>query len=158
MRGVAYEVKKWCETRKSKVDIHIFGFARPRLITELQKMGITSFDSASFLRSAWLSGGNYFTPKEKYRAIRVPDPRRSTRTSRIMKERRVSKEELEQLSERVIGSLRRFEQGKESVEHSIGETENRRTGMYAMKNLKGFLLAASDYSDVEAEACYSIDA
>ena len=121
MRGVSYEVKKWCETHKSKLDVHIFGFARPRLITQLQKMGVSSFDSASFLRSAWLGvdGGKYFTPKKKYRPIRVPDPRRSPRTSKIVKENHVSKEKLTHLSEKVIHHLRRFEQGKGSVENCL---------------------------------------
>lgn len=119
MRGVSYEVKKWCETHKSKLDIHIFGFARPRLITKLQKMGVSSFDSASFLRSAWLSGNNYFTPKKNYKAIRVPDARRSPRTSRILKQNSVSQNKLTLLSERAMHSLRKFEQGKDSVENCL---------------------------------------
>ena len=121
MYGVVYEVKKWCETKKSKVDIHIFGFARPKLVTILQKMGVSSFDSASFLRSAWLGedGGKYFTSKKKYRPIRVPDPRRSPRTSKIVKENHVSKERLAHLSERVVYTLKRFEQGEGSVEDCL---------------------------------------
>jgi len=83
VRAVCYEVKKWTEKHKSKVDIHIFGFARPKLISEFQQMGVTSFDSASFLRSAWLSGDNYFTEKKNYKAIRIPNPER-TRSRRVI--------------------------------------------------------------------------
>jgi len=119
IRGVSYEVKKWCDTQKSKVDIHIFGFARPKLITTLQKMGVSSFDSASSLRSAWLSGKNYFTLRKNYKAIRIPDARRSPRTSKILKETSVSQDKLELLSRRAMKSLRRFDQGDGSIEDCL---------------------------------------
>lgn len=54
--------------------LHLFGVIRPEFIKEFQRLGVTSIDSASFLRKAWLrSGQNYLGPKgEWYTAIRVP--------------------------------------------------------------------------------------
>lgn len=57
-----------------KVDIHLFGVLRPKKLSEFRALGVTSFDSASFLRKAWLRAGkNYLTREgEWYSAIRIP--------------------------------------------------------------------------------------
>ncbi len=62
------------------IKIHLFGVLRPRYLKYFEKLGVTSIDSASFFRKAWLrSGQNYLAPNGKwYTAIRVPhatDPR-----------------------------------------------------------------------------------
>ena len=63
------------------VGIHLFGVIRKELTPErLREFGVTSFDSASYLRKAWLrSDKNYATSDGNwYAAIRIPfanDPR-----------------------------------------------------------------------------------
>lgn len=56
------------------IDLHLFGVLRPNNIAQFQKLGVTSFDSTSYLRKAWLrSGQNYLASNGKwYSAIRVP--------------------------------------------------------------------------------------
>ena len=56
------------------IDLHLFGVLRPNNISEFQKLGVTSFDSASYFRKAWLrSGQNYLASDGKwYSAIRIP--------------------------------------------------------------------------------------
>jgi len=76
-RGVCYEVRRWMSEHKNRVDVHIFGFARPQAIPFMMKIGITSFDSASPMRSAWIGASNYFLPTGEYTAIRIPDFQRS---------------------------------------------------------------------------------
>jgi len=58
----------------SNVKLHLFGVLRPNYLKEFENLGVTSFDSASYLRKAWLrSGQNYLAPNGKwYAAIRVP--------------------------------------------------------------------------------------
>lgn len=65
--------KEFTQKNKERVDIHLFGFARAELLGDLANAGITSFDSASMLRKAWLaSTSNYFkTYDKRYSAIRV---------------------------------------------------------------------------------------
>lgn len=54
-------------------DLHLLGVARFRLIPEMVRLGITSADTASYLRSAWMSGtNNYLTADGWYTAIRIP--------------------------------------------------------------------------------------
>lgn len=60
--------------------VHFFGIFRPRIHQRLRELGMTSFDSASYFRKAWLrSDQNYLATDGKwYAAIRVPmtsDPR-----------------------------------------------------------------------------------
>ncbi|MFA4956710.1 MAG: tRNA-guanine transglycosylase DpdA [Candidatus Methanoperedens sp.] len=56
------------------INVHLFGVLRPSYLIDFENFGVTSFDSASFLRKAWLrSGQNYLAPSGKwYAAIRVP--------------------------------------------------------------------------------------
>ena len=67
--------------------IHLFGVFRPRIQPELRAAGITSFDSATYFRKAWLrSDQNYLAANGQwYAAIRVPmtsDPRTLLRLKR----------------------------------------------------------------------------
>jgi queuine/archaeosine tRNA-ribosyltransferase len=64
-------------TRGSKRNIwlHLFGILRPKLQPLFRELGISSFDSASYFRKAWLrSDQNYLAPDGRrwYGTIRVP--------------------------------------------------------------------------------------
>jgi len=55
------------------VKIHVFGVARANLASVFASIGITSADSASPLRQAWLAAkDNYYTQDRAYAAIRIP--------------------------------------------------------------------------------------
>jgi len=56
------------------VDLHVFGVAKLDWLTQFRALGVTSIDSASHFRKAWLrSGQNYLTESGKwYTAVRVP--------------------------------------------------------------------------------------
>jgi hypothetical protein len=54
--------------------LHLFGVNRPEYIQTFADLGVTSFDSASRLRRAWMDGRrNYFLGSRAYSAIRIPD-------------------------------------------------------------------------------------
>jgi len=93
-------VKKFQKDKREKVDIHIFGFAKAELFDTIAKAGITSFDSASTLRKAWLSHrDNYFrTYKKRYSAIRV---RYAKDDNKIQKN----------LEQEVLQKIRAYDQG-----------------------------------------------
>ncbi|QYZ78050.1 hypothetical protein E2N92_00695 [Methanofollis formosanus] len=74
------------ETNKTPEYLHFFGVARPNLffrLKELEDLGVNvAFDSASYLRRAWLSSAssqmNYITQEQRgYAAIRVPQDKSS---------------------------------------------------------------------------------
>lgn len=76
-------VRKISETKNRlgrSLWIHLFGIFRPKLQPLFRELGVSSFDSASYFRKAWLrSDQNYLGVDGKwYAAIRVPvsaDPR-----------------------------------------------------------------------------------
>ena len=54
-------------------DVHLLGVARFGMIPAMVRLGVTSADSASYLRSSWMSGTkNYLAEDGWYTAIRIP--------------------------------------------------------------------------------------
>jgi hypothetical protein len=54
--------------------VHLFGVNRPEQIQTFASLGVTSFDSASRLRRAWMDGRrNYFIGDAAFTAIRIPE-------------------------------------------------------------------------------------
>lgn len=89
------EIDKLPSKRKNNVKIHLFGFARLRLIPFLMKKRVVSFDTAAPLRQAWESGEHNYhfaNPWRSYTAIRI-------RLTRVKKARKgledIEKETLE---------------------------------------------------------------
>ena len=59
--------------RKSQTKIHLLGISRLENIDAFKKYGVTSFDSTSPLKKAFMDDkDNYHTPTHPYTAIRVP--------------------------------------------------------------------------------------
>lgn len=70
--GIGNAIKEHERTRKTRVDTHVFGFAKTEAFETIGRTGMSSFDSASMLRSAWTGGDNYHLSSErKYDALRV---------------------------------------------------------------------------------------
>lgn len=64
-------VKDHERKQSTRVDSHVFGFAKTDVFESIGQAGMTSFDSASMLRSAWEGGNNYHLDNRKYAALRV---------------------------------------------------------------------------------------
>lgn len=100
----------------SNIRLHLFGVLREGLLPQLKKLGITSFDSGSYLRKAWLrSDKNYLSlAGHWYSAIRVP----YSSDSRFQKnalEKGVSNAELQKLEKNCLKLLREFTPKKENI-------------------------------------------
>lgn len=79
VRGIVKEVGKTVKAfereHETRVDSHVFGFAKTEGFETIGRSGMTSFDSASMLRSAWTGGQNFrLTHEERYDAIRIRYP------------------------------------------------------------------------------------
>ena len=106
--------------------VHLFGILRPDLQHSFQCLGVSSFDSASYLRKAWMSSDrNYLAPDGKgwYGTIRVP-----IRTSKAMRDaaqaHSISSERLEELESQCLSSLEDFDgtpESREAVLNSVDE-------------------------------------
>lgn len=75
VKAVGNRIKEFERHHSSRIDTHVFGFAKTGAFDTIGKSGMTSFDSASMLRSAWNGGDNYHMGgDERYDAFRVRYP------------------------------------------------------------------------------------
>lgn len=104
--------------KPKNVWIHLFGILRPKLQPSFQILGVSSFDSASYFRRAWMSSDkNYLTVDAKtleekwYGTIRVP-----ISSSKAMREAAAlhskSVEKLQELERKCLSSLEDFDAEK----------------------------------------------
>lgn len=109
---------------KPSTRMHLFGIARPEALGRFADYGVTSVDSASHLRRAWLiARDNYFTlDGNSYSAIRIPDVDKSFRAKRIVKEGRATRERVQTLERRSIESLRAYDQGRVELQSVLDVT------------------------------------
>ena len=110
---------------KDNIWIHLFGILRPDLQHSFQNLGVSSFDSASYLRKAWMSSDrNYLAPDGKgwYGTIRVP-----MSTSKAMQEaaksRSISNEDLVKLESQCLSSLEDFDGTPESAKKVLADVD-----------------------------------
>ena len=104
-------VKEAIDASKKRIRVHLFGVARLKAIGHLLRLGVTSFDSASHLRRAWLGAGtNYILPKGRgYAALRVPQSDRSPRAKKILESGQMTEEELEELDRACMELIRMYD-------------------------------------------------
>lgn len=93
--------------------VHLFGVLRPKLQPSFQILGVSSFDSASYFRRAWMSSDkNYLTADAKtleekwYGTIRIPFS--SSKAMRAAELHSKSAEELQALEKKCLSSLEDF--------------------------------------------------
>jgi queuine/archaeosine tRNA-ribosyltransferase len=106
---------------KPSTRMHLFGIARPEAIAAFADLGVTSIDSASHLRRAWLvARDNYFTlDGNSFSAIRIPDVDKSFRAKRIVKEGRATFEEIQVLERNCRRVVREFDVGQLGIEATL---------------------------------------
>lgn len=73
--AIRYALQQRTKACKENIWIHLFGILRPKIQPIFKELGVSSFDSASYFRKAWLrSDQNYLAPDgcSWYGTIRVP--------------------------------------------------------------------------------------
>jgi queuine tRNA-ribosyltransferase-like protein len=98
---------------KSRPWLHLMGIFRPRLQTHFLRLGVDSFDSATYFRKAWLrSDQNYLGVDGKwYAAIRIP-PSYDRSTAKRLLQSGNSEEVISQLEQRALSAIRSFDRGR----------------------------------------------
>jgi queuine/archaeosine tRNA-ribosyltransferase len=101
------------------VDLHLFGIARPAALRPFARLGVTSVDSASHLRKAWMgTNDNYWTlDGEKYAAIRIPEIGKSKKAKELSKNGDVATARI--LEQRCLSALRQYDAGKMGIEETL---------------------------------------
>ncbi|MFW5795388.1 MAG: tRNA-guanine transglycosylase DpdA, partial [Bacillota bacterium] len=100
-----------CSIIPSYLKVHLFGVSRIETIKKFRKLGVTSFDSASFLRRAWLSSSsNYITSSnKKYAAVRVPQVENGRKVKTLIKSGQGTKAYFKNLEKNALKALRNYE-------------------------------------------------
>ena len=102
--------------RRRATKIHLFGIVRAELLSEFKRLGVSSIDSASYLRKAWLrSGQNYLTKDGKwFAAIRVPYSS-NPRLIENAKREKIMADELRRRETRCLELLRKYQMRRVKV-------------------------------------------
>jgi len=112
-------------TEKQNVWLHLFGILRPKIQSTFRLLGVSSFDSASYLRKAWLrSDQNYLAGDGSrwYSAIRVPIS--SSKPMRDAAEKKkISEEDLREMENRCLVALSNFD-GTEEARQEVVDSVN----------------------------------
>lgn len=122
-------IKLVLETIRRKIGpepkLHLLGFAKADHIHQFTKYGIASFDSTSPLIRAFKDEkSNYYLQNDAggldyYTAIRIPQALENSRLMHGVKRGLLSAEDLVRREQKALSALRKFDQGKGSVESTL---------------------------------------
>jgi len=103
--------------RNNSMKIHLFGISRPNNLRDFEKLGVTSLDSASFFRKAWLrSGQNYLAPSGNwYTAIRIPQAS-NPRILKYADSNGLSLSDLKRMEKEALRALTKYDEGLRKID------------------------------------------
>lgn len=94
--------------------VHLFGVNRPEHMQTFASLGVTSFDSASRLRRAWMdSRQNYFLGSQSYTAIRIPE------ADKLAKSLGLDPSITREKEQKALDTLRRYDHNTASYEDTL---------------------------------------
>jgi hypothetical protein len=107
--AVGNTVRRYEQENNTRVDIHVFGFAKSGAFEDIGRNGVASFDSASMLRAAWTGGDNYHLDSDRsYDALRIRYPNHTDSFSKSIEKALRGQE--------VLHALRAFDDNKQLSE------------------------------------------
>lgn len=105
---------------KPGIKVHLFGLGRIEAMVAFQRLGVTSADSASWLRQAWMrTKTSYMLGDQAYAALRIPQTSDAF-IRRVQKARPgVTAEALRSLEAEALRAVRAFDAGQASVDEAL---------------------------------------
>lgn len=108
------------EVVPSTVSIHLFGLARLAGLSLFTKLGVTSVDSASFLRQAWMrTTTSYVMPGESFAALRIPEAGKSFRAKRMNDHAGLNDAEITRLEQNALSTVRAYATRKGTLDAAL---------------------------------------
>lgn len=106
------------------MEVHLFGAARLELLQLYHQLGVTSFDSTTFLKKAWggATGGNYFTKdQKKYAAVRIPQANTSKnpKLTELVARNIGDLPYFEDMEKKALNCMRSYDAGNIGIEETI---------------------------------------
>ncbi len=127
--AIGKSVKNFERSHNTRIDTHVFGFAKTGAFDTIGKSGMTSFDSASMLRAAWTGPDNYHLDSDqRYDAIRVRYPPNTANLQEAV--------EIALRSQEMLCALRAFD-ADESISAALIEWYQ--SASRALEGLEGYL-------------------
>ncbi|MER5325494.1 tRNA-guanine transglycosylase DpdA [Streptosporangium roseum] len=113
-------LKEIDQVRLPKTELHLLGITRVGSMEEFAGYGVTSFDSTSPFRQAFMDDrNNYHTANEAYTAIRVPQVDGNPALKRRVLAGEVSQAKAKSAERESLKRLRAYDQGSETVDRVI---------------------------------------
>jgi len=104
----------------SSVRMHLFGLARLNGLAVFTRLGVTSVDSASFLRQAWMrTTTSYVMPGESFAALRIPEAGKSFRAKRMNEQSGLSSAAIERMERNALRSVRGYAARQGSLDTAL---------------------------------------
>ena len=101
---------------KPDTKLHLLGVARPEVMEQFAARGVTSFDSTSPFRQAFMDDRkNYHTPDTAYVALRVPQVDGNARLKRRILAGEIDQRQAVALEQKCLRQLRAFDAGHITV-------------------------------------------
>lgn len=103
------------------VGTHVFGVARPNALFGFQRLGVTSVDSASVLRQAWMRTKQSYLLDDgrTYAALRIPEAGKSFRAKHMRNHPDLSDDRILSLEGAALSNVREYARGKQSLESCL---------------------------------------
>jgi len=108
------------KVRRSGVELHLLGVTRVESMPEFASLGVTSFDSTTPLRQAFMDDrANYHTAETQFTAIRVPQVDGNPSLRRAILAGSVRQKDAVTLERQTLKSLRAFDMGELGVSATL---------------------------------------
>ena len=126
--------------------LHLFGIGRENAMDMFARYKVTSVDSASCMRKAWMDAkDNYFTESgEKFAAFRIPEAGNSYRAKDVLQYNLCTFNDLFRIEKAALNALRAYDKGlmnlKECLEAVITYDQMIARAKFMRKGMSGQLL------------------
>jgi hypothetical protein len=109
------------DVRDTSTKFHLLGVTRTEHIPDFADRGVTSFDSTSPFRQAFMDDrDNYYTPERTYVALRVPQVDGNPTLKKRIRAGQVDQRVALAAERTSLESLRAFDQGKAGIDDVVG--------------------------------------
>ena len=104
----------------TSVRMHLFGLARLNGLAMFTRLGVSSVDSASFLRQAWMrTTTSYVMPSESFAALRIPEAGKSFRAKRMNEQAGLSDAAISRMEQNALRSVREYAARQGSLDAAL---------------------------------------
>jgi DGQHR domain-containing protein len=106
--------------RRAETQFHLFGVTRCEHVPQFQAYGVTSFDSTSLLKQAFMDDrDNYYTPSRTYIAVRVPQVEKHLKLCRRIRSGEVDQGEANRLERTCLAVLDAYGRRQAGLEEAL---------------------------------------